>query len=110
MHQMMTTINAYDKSSKFTNCVRKINGPAYYSFLDNKNSFYIVTSIEDRKRHQAIIYKSDNFGKDWYQFAEFNKDTLPSKLFGYGVIDFWSVDNSSQTLNLRLKGLGEVSV
>ena len=63
---------------------------------------FIATTIEDRKKHKAIIYKSSN-GVKWDKYIEFKKDLFHVKYFGYGTIEFinnqWELGELIYSLN-----------
>jgi len=101
-------IYAYKKASGIANALRKIEGPAYYSAVDIKNRFYIATTIEDRKRHRAIIYRSEDGGDSWQKYREFQKDIWPTKYFGYGVIEISTRQDSREGINYKLFGLKKI--
>jgi len=98
----------YDKSSGNAFALKKIDGPAYYSAVDNKNRIYIATTIEDRKRHRAIIYRSEDGGYSWQEYREFQKDIWPTKYFGYGVIEISTRQDSREGINYKLFGLKKI--
>ncbi|MGM0608814.1 MAG: hypothetical protein ACQESP_10395 [Candidatus Muiribacteriota bacterium] len=102
-------IYAYDKSSCETKPLCKIEGPAYYSTVDKKGYMYIATTIEDRKRHRAIIYRSKEGGASWQEYREFKKDIWHTKYFGYGVIEFVNGQDELEELEYKLVGLKEMN-
>lgn len=81
-----------------------IPAPAYYSTRDSRGRFYIATTVEDRRRHQAAIFTSDN-GLRWSVFRTFKKDLWPAKLFGYGMVEFIDGQEKIDSLLYNLKGL-----
>ncbi len=86
----------------------KIDGPAYYSTKNKKGDMFIATTIEDRKRHKAIIYKSSNEGQNWFVYKEFKKDILSSKYFGYGLIEFIDGQEKYEKILYNIVGLKEI--
>jgi len=86
----------------------KIDGPAYYSTMDKKGNLYIATTIEDRKRHKAIIYISEDNGDTWKIYKEFKKDIWSCKYFGYGVVEFLYNQENKKELKYNLIGLKEL--
>lgn len=81
-----------------------IAGPAYYSTVNRHGMMYIATTIEDRKRHKAVIYSSPD-GSKWTECGEWLKDRFPSRLFGYGVIEFIEGQRNLKPVFLNLQGL-----
>ena len=81
-----------------------IPGPAYYSTRDSQGRFYIATTVEDRRRHQATIFTSST-GHKWSIFRTFKKDLWPAKLFGYGTVEFIDGQEKIDSLLYNLKGL-----
>ena len=84
--------------------VQTIPGPAYYSTRDRRGRLYIATTVEDRRRHQAIILSSTD-GRSWDVVRTFQKDIWPPKLFGYGVVEFIEGQEKIEHLLYNLKGL-----
>ena len=78
-----------DRFSKKLEKLKKIDGPAYYSAQDKKGYLYIASTIEDRKRHKAIIYISKDNGNSWEIYKKFKKDIWHTKYFGYGIVEFF---------------------
>ena len=81
-------IYRFHRKDKELECLRKIDGPAYYSTVTKKGYMYIATTVEDRKRHQAIIYESKDNGFTWTVYKKFKKDIWHCRYFGYGTIEF----------------------
>ena len=100
-------IYVFDKVKKNCTALKKIEGPAYYSTKDKYGNMYIATTIENRKKHRAIIYRSKDDGKSWQEFREFKKDKLNSKYFGYGLVEF--LNNQDEKLKYKLLALEEIS-
>ena len=86
----------------------EIDGPAYYSAKNKQGDMFIATTIEDRKRHKAIIYRSSDEGQSWSVYREFKKDIWSSKYFGYGVVEFIDGQEYSEELFYNLIGLREM--
>lgn len=84
--------------------IREIDGPAYYSTITKKREMFIATTIEDRKKHRAIIYRSSD-GENWGQYLEFKKDIFHTKYFGYGTVDFINNQENLDELMYNLNGL-----
>ncbi|MCK8827689.1 hypothetical protein MWH25_08025 [Natroniella acetigena] len=99
-----TYILKYNRNAKELERIRPIAGPAYYSTIDNNGNMYIATTIEDRRKHKAIIYKSSN-GLKWNKFKEWKKDIFPERLFGYGIIEFIKGQENLDDLFINLRGL-----
>lgn len=88
--------------------IQQIAGPAYYSTKDAMGNLYIATTVEDRYKHQAKIYCSQNGGKSWFIYKSFKKDIWHCKYFGYGVVEFLSQQDQPGQLDYRLIGLKEI--
>jgi len=101
-------IYRYSKSNSKLNKLHKLEGPAYYSATDKKERMYVATTIEDRKRHRAIIYRSTDNGENWEQYKEFKKDIWHAKYFGYGLIEFAENQKELEELSYKLTGLKEI--
>ena len=101
-------IYRYNKSNGKLNKLHKLEGPAYYSATDKKERMYMATTIEDRKRHRAIIYRSTDNGENWEQYKEFKKDIWHTKYFGYGLIEFAENQKELEELSYKLTGLKEI--
>jgi hypothetical protein len=84
--------------------IQTIPGPSYYSTRDRRGRIYIATTVEDRRRHQAIILSSTD-GRSWDLVRTFQKDIWPPKLFGYGVVEFIDGQEKIEHLLYNLKGL-----
>ncbi len=80
-------IYRYNKKTNSIEMIREIEGPAYFSTTTKDGELYIGTTIENKNKHRAILYKSTN-GIDWYRKKEFKKDIFNEKYLGYGVIEF----------------------
>lgn len=89
--------------------IRKIDGPSYYSTENKKGDMFIATTIENRQRHKAIIYKSSDEGQNWSIYKEFKKDIWSSKYFGYGVIEFIDGQEKYEKLLYNTVGLKETN-
>lgn len=87
--------------------ITPIDGPAYYSTRSADGSLYISTTIEDRRCHKAIIYRSTDNGSNWYAYRSFKKDMWPEKWFGYGVVEFPRGHEHISGLYYNLSGLKE---
>ncbi|MCF8009192.1 MAG: hypothetical protein K9K32_05455 [Halanaerobiales bacterium] len=98
-------IYIYDKTKRNVRPVKEIEGPAYYSTVDKNGYYYIATTIENRKKHKAIIYKSQDDGCTWQEFKKFKKDFWHCKYFGYGFIEFFKEENKYEKLSYKLHGL-----
>lgn len=83
----------------------EIDGPAYYSTKTKNGELYLATTIEDRLRHKACIYKSIDQGLSWTVYKSFKKDIWHCKYFGYGIIEFIDGQNHSSELFYNLVGL-----
>lgn len=97
----------YDLFTKQLTRLEKIEAPAYYSTVNKMGQLFIGTTIENRNKHRAIIYQSEN-GKYWKIYKEFKKDIWSSKYFGYGVIEFMEGQENLDELYYNLKGLKEI--
>ena len=84
--------------------IQEINGPAYYSTITKNNGMFIATTIENRKKHKAIIYRTTD-GQKWDKYTEFKKDIFNTKLFGYGSIEFINNQCELEELIYNLNGL-----
>ena len=107
-HNGSNHIYSFDRDSSKLTCLHEIGGPAYYSTINSEGDLFIATTIEDRKRHSAIIYTSNNQGKNWSIHKVFKKDIWHLKYFGYGVIEFISGQEKHKKLFYNLVGLKEV--
>jgi hypothetical protein len=94
----------YHRKKKKLSKLHQIAGPAYYSTVNKNKTLIIGTTIENRKKHKACIYISDN-GTDWKILAEYKKDMWHGKLFGYGIIEFIKGQAHLQDLLVNLKAL-----
>ncbi len=81
-----------------------ISGPAYYSAVNNEGRMFLATTVEQRKKHRAIIYSSSD-GEIWREEGEWNKDFLHEKLFGYGIIEFIYGQEALRDVFINLKAL-----
>lgn len=97
-------IMKYDLQENTLERIQEIDGPAYYSTITKNNDMFIATTIEDRKRHRAIIYKSLD-GKKWDEHMEFKKDIFHTKYFGYGTVEFINNQEELEKLVYNLNGL-----
>lgn len=88
--------------------VQEIDGPAYYAVKTKSNDMFIATTIEDRDRHKAIIYKKVDEEK-WNEYKEFKKDLFHTKYFGYGLVEFINNQGKLDELIYNLNGLREKS-
>lgn len=100
-------IYRYNRNNGNLNRLNPIDGPAYYSTQNKSGDLFIATTVEDRKKHRAIIYHSQN-GDNWKELIEFKKDIFPEKLFGYGVIEFIRGQEQLEDLYINLRGLKEI--
>lgn len=94
----------YNLESNKLEKIQQIDGPAYYSTITKNNDMFIATTIEDRKKHRAIIYKTSN-GEKWDNYMEFKKDLFHTKYFGYGLIEFINNQRELDELVYNLNGL-----
>lgn len=99
-------IYRYNRETSELKKLKKIAGPAYYSTLNSEGKMFIATTIEDRKKHRAIIYMSED-GENWTELKEFKKDIWPERLFGYGIIEFIKNQDQLKDLYINLHGLKE---
>lgn len=99
-------IYRYNRDSSELERLKKIEGPAYYSTFNSEGKMFIATTIEDRKKHRAIIYMSED-GENWTELKEFEKDIWPERLFGYGIIEFIKNQDQLKDLYINLHGLKE---
>ncbi len=81
-------IYRFNRQNKELECLKKIDGPAYYSTVTKRGYMYIATTIEDRVQHRAVIYESKDNGSTWSIYKEFKKDIWHYRYFGYGIIEF----------------------
>ena len=84
-----------------------IEGPAYYSTINKLGHLFMATTIEDRNRHKAIIYRSVDNGLTWETFKQFKKDIWHVKYFGYGIVEFVDGQEEYEELMYNLIGLKE---
>lgn len=94
----------YDLFNNMLHKIRKICGPAYYSVKTSSGEMYIATTIEDRKKHKSIIYKSSHSDR-WVEYKEFKKDIFHTKYFGYGLIEFINNQETIREIYYNLIGL-----
>lgn len=99
-------IYSYNCKTEELKMLQKISGPAYYSTVTSNGEMYIGTTIEDKARHKAILYKSNNM-YDWNEVKEFKKDFLDEKYFGYGLIEFMHGQDQVEKLHYNLVNLYE---
>jgi hypothetical protein len=67
--------------------IREVEGPIYYSAKIPNNEMYFATTIENKKSHNAVVYKSiDRI--HWSSIKRFKTNFLHKKYFGYAVINF----------------------
>jgi len=97
-----------NRKSKVLERIRKIEGPAYYSAMSRGNDMYIATTVEQRDRHSAVIYKSKDFGKSWSEYRRFKKDIWHCRYFGYGIIEFIQGQEHRDELYYNAIGLKQV--
>lgn len=97
-------IMKYNQENNKLEKIQEIDGPAYYSIITKNNDMFIATTIEDRKRHRAIIYKTSD-GEKWAKHIEFRKDIFHTKYFGYGVVEFINNQRELSGLIYSLNGL-----
>ncbi len=83
--------------------IQEIDGPAYYSSITKNKDMFIATTVEDKKKHKAIIYKKNK--EKWGNYMEFNKDIFHTKYFGYGLIEFINNQEALEELIYNLNGL-----
>jgi hypothetical protein len=84
--------------------VGTLDGPAYYSATDSVGNLFIGTTIEVRGTHRCCLYCSRD-GTHWHRLAEWEKDHMHTKLFGYGFIEFINGQQNSSELFINLIGL-----
>jgi len=101
-------IYKYNRKTKELNRLIEIDGPAYYSTITKKGYMYIATTVENRHKHNAIIYESKDYGNNWTEYKKFKKDIWHSKYFGYGIIEFIEGQESSDKLFFNKIGLSEL--
>jgi len=94
----------YNRNNQELKKIISIDGPAYYSTTNISGEMFIATTIENRKKHKAIIYKSSD-GSKWEVFREWEKDIFPEKLFGYGLIEFINGQDKLKDLYVNLQSL-----
>jgi hypothetical protein len=97
-------IYRFHRKKKEMTKVYSIAGPAYYSAITKDKILLIGTTVEDRKKHKACIYASDD-GKNWQILAEYKKDIWHCKYFGYGIIEFIQGQEQLKDIYINLKGL-----
>lgn len=97
-------IMRYNQENNKLEKTQKIDGPAYYSVMTKNNDMFIATTVEDRKEHKAVIYKTSD-GKRWDKHIEFKKDIFHTKYFGYGVVEFINNQEELGELVYSLNGL-----
>lgn len=85
----------------------EIDGPAYYSTKNSKDEMFMASTVEDRNKHNAMIYKSTDTGKSWSVYKTFIKDRWHPKYFGYGVIEFIDGQKNFDKLFYNVIGLKE---
>jgi len=102
-------IYSIDRDTNELSRIYKIEGPAYYSTINKNGEMFIATTIEDRKKHKAIIYSSSDDGKNWSIYKEFKKDIWHTKYFGYGIIEFIDGQKEYDKLIYNLNGLKEIN-
>jgi len=96
----------YNLSNKKLEKLKKVEGPAFYSTFDKGGNMYIATIVENRKRHKAILYKSED-GIKWEEIKEYKKDIFHLKYFGFGIIEFINNQENLDKLYINLVGLKE---
>lgn len=101
-------IYRFDRKKKELECLKKIDGPAYYSTVTKKRYMYIATTVEDRKRHRAIIYESKDNGFTWTVYKKFKKDIWHCRYFAYGIIEFMTGQEYFNELLFNRIGLKEI--
>lgn len=101
-------IYRFNRKNKKLDCLKRIDGPAYYSTVTKKGYMYIATTVEDRKRHQAILYESRDNGLTWNIYERFKKDIWHCRYFGYGIIEFITGQNYFDKLLFNKVGLKTV--
>ena len=87
--------------------LKKIEGPAYYSTINRRGIMFIGTTVENRKKHKAIVYKSED-GIKWEATKEYKKDIFHLKYFGFGKISFINNQEELEELYINLVGLKDV--
>jgi len=100
-------IYRYRKKDGLLEELKEIDGPAYYSTMDKKGRMYIATTVEDRRRHRAVIYCSEDVGDTWKEYREFKKDMWHTKYFGHGIVEFSDDQEEKEELEYTLLGLKE---
>ena len=79
----------------------------WYSKRTNDGLIFIASVVEKvgfTRDNLVKIYSSYDFN-NWSQEATFIKDSLPMKLFRYGVASFPEGDYSSQDMFINLEGV-----
>lgn len=94
----------YNSKDKNLEKLKKIAGPAYYSTIDKEGNMYVATTVENRKKHKAVVYKSID-GTLWKEYKEYKKDIFHLKYFGFGKIEFMNNQDKVKELYINLKGL-----
>lgn len=102
-------IYRFNRERKALECMIQIDGPAYYSTVTKKGYMYIATTVENRKRHQAIIYESKDNGVTWTVYKKFKKDIWHCRYFAYGIIEFITGQEYFNKLFFNQIGLKEIS-
>ena len=79
----------YDRREKSINKILRLPGPAYYSVKIGK--YIIITTGKEFSKVEEdeflhVIISAD--GKKWNDLLRFEKDMLPAKYFGHGIIYF----------------------
>ncbi len=99
-------IYSFNRKTNEIKKLREIGGPAYYSTLTSLGEMYIATTIEDKLKHKAILYKTVNM-VEWIEVKEFKKDFLNEKYFGYGLVEFMHGQEKVEKLHYNLVNLYE---
>lgn len=96
----------YNLNNKKLEKLKKIEGPAYYSTINKKGTMFIGTTVENRRKHKSILYKSEN-GIKWDEINKYKKDMFHLKYFGFGKIEFINNQEELEKLYINLVGLKE---
>jgi len=100
-------IMKYDLESGVLEKLEKVPGPVYYSTMNRKGQMFMSTTVEDRARHTAVIYRSIDGGKNWVEYKRFKKDIFHEVYFGFGKIEFINNQEQLDELYYNLIGLKE---
>jgi len=97
-------IMRYNLKNSILEKLEKLPGPAYYSTMNRKGEMFVATTVEDRTKHTAVIYRSTDGGKKWVEYKRFRKDIFNEVYFGFGKIEF--INNQEQLDELYYNPIG----